>query len=407
MEAKIFLLDENFNLIKEIDDYISLIWCERFIEFGAVDLEFPATKENIELYKEERYIFRKIDKNAYYQLTPIFKINNVEIETNEEKDDTLIVGGIDLRAITEQVTIPGKVNHTEMIDVYAWIKATVNNIFSTETEQSETDINRSDFPFFQMENFKISQGYWVPVKTDFLSDKEDEILSEHIFHILKNGNVGWSIKYDTDYGHKIFWFVLYQGADRSVTQNENAKILFSTDFENLQNTKKSTSIDDFKNVAIVKHNYKDKLNDSGFLIVTNENQDVKGFNRYSILVDGTEIELESTNADDVVTFKEKLRALGLSELNKHKKNKKFECGIIPNDLKYKTDFHLGDIVSVKTRYGELFDGRIIEVIETFDETGYSIEPVLEYIERPVIENALKTNNDEYLLTETGEYIIYT
>lgn len=407
MEAKIFLLDEDFNLIKQVDDYISLIWCERFIEFSAVDLELPATIENIELYKEERYIFRKIDKNAYYQLTPMFKINNVEIETNEEKDDTLIVGGIDLRAITEQVTIPGKVNHTEMVDVYAWIKATVNNIFSTETEKSETDINRSDFPFFQMENFKISPGYWVPVKTDFLSDKEDEILSEHIFHILKNGNVGWSIKYDTDYGNKIFWFVLYQGLDRSVTQNENAKILFSADFENLQNTKKSTSIDDFKNVAIVKHNYKDKLNDSGFLIVTNENQDVRGFNRYSILVDGTEIELESTNADDVVTFKEKLRALGLSELNKYKKSKKFECGIIPNDLKYKTDFYLGDIVSVKTRYGELFDGRIIEVIETFDETGYSIEPVLEYIERPVIENALKTNNDEYLLTEAGEYIIYT
>ena len=49
-------------------------------------------------------------------------------------------------------------------------------------------------------------------------------------------------------------------------------------------------------------------------------------------------------------------------------------------LKYKRDYNLGDIVGIKNEYGISITARITEVIEYDDDTGYHIEPTLEYLE---------------------------
>lgn len=41
---------------------------------------------------------------------------------------------------------------------------------------------------------------------------------------------------------------------------------------------------------------------------------------------------------------------------------------------------LGDIVTVQNEYGITMNARITEVIETFDENGYSVSPKFEYEE---------------------------
>lgn len=401
MEAKIFLLDEDFNLIKQVDDYISLIWCERFIEFSAVDLELPATIENIELYKIGRFLYRSDDRT-------ICRINNREINTTEEKDDQLIIGAIDLLSITEQVTIYGKLDVTKQIPTLAWIADTLNKIFDGNIlgfdGVTENAINKADYP-----NFKLQDGTVFIYNVEFVSDSynfplddENAKLSEHIFHLLKKINVGWKILKNPTLA---IWF--YPGVDRSLSQSKNERILFSDDFENLQTSKFSESMEDMANVAVVLHNHGNVLGDNGLFHVSIHDEEPKGLNRFVIGVDGTKIELESSNVDHVTTFKEKLRALGLEELSKHAKKTKFESEVFSDEYKYRTDYNLGDIITVKNKYGIIADGRIVEVIETWDEEGYSIEPVFEYLETGIrIENALLTEASELLLTEANEYIIY-
>ena len=68
---------------------------------------------------------------------------------------------------------------------------------------------------------------------------------------------------------------------------------------------------------------------------------------------------------------------------------------------------MGDIVTVENEYGIISTPRIVEIIETFDTNGYSVEPKFEYSEtkEPEIASAyILTEDNECLATETGELL---
>lgn len=48
-------------------------------------------------------------------------------------------------------------------------------------------------------------------------------------------------------------------------------------------------------------------------------------------------------------------------------------------FKYKEAWQLGDLIKIENKYGLSTQARIVEVIEVFNENGYSVEPKLEYI----------------------------
>jgi hypothetical protein len=58
----------------------------------------------------------------------------------------------------------------------------------------------------------------------------------------------------------------------------------------------------------------------------------------------------------------------------------FEGTIEPNTtFAYKVDYDLGDLVTVENEYGISASVRISEVVEVWDDNGYSVEPKFEYI----------------------------
>ena len=44
---------------------------------------------------------------------------------------------------------------------------------------------------------------------------------------------------------------------------------------------------------------------------------------------------------------------------------------------YKTDYNLGDVVTVENEYGISVGARIVEVVEVDDDNGYSVQPKFE------------------------------
>ena len=58
----------------------------------------------------------------------------------------------------------------------------------------------------------------------------------------------------------------------------------------------------------------------------------------------------------------------------------FEGTVLTNvTFVYKQDYFLGDQVTVKNDYGISATARIVEVVESVDESGYTVEPKFEYI----------------------------
>ena len=69
------------------------------------------------------------------------------------------------------------------------------------------------------------------------------------------------------------------------------------------------------------------------------------------------------------------------KLDEYSITKVFEAEIEPRTtFKYKDDYDLGDIVEVTTEYGVTAHPRIVEIIESWNETGYSVIPTLEELE---------------------------
>ena len=67
------------------------------------------------------------------------------------------------------------------------------------------------------------------------------------------------------------------------------------------------------------------------------------------------------------------------------------------------------MVTIKNEFGIITNVRITEIIETWDDTGYTIEPKFEYfesIEALTITMALLTESNEPMITENNEAILY-
>lgn len=411
---EIFILNDKFEVLAEIDSYTSLIWCRRAHSIGALDLEIEASTENVERFQIGYFIYRK-DTND------ICRIDSIEVTTDPENGDQLIIGAVDLKSLAEQVTVLGEYK-TEItndgestivvkneVNVEEWIREAMK-VF---TSNDSTVLPKSVYPQFQIDNFSLYNLKGYETKQVLLEEK-DAKLSEHINYLCKMAGMSWEITYDYDTG--LLNLNVVKGLDKTVNQDDNIRVLFSKTFDNLQSTKIAQSIGKMANVAVVHHNNASIVGDSGVVFAYLTREEPYGIYRFDISVDGTSVEIphiqtdadfvevpEGTGAykknddgtftkgkgnydyhpqytvDEIKSYREILKGLGLAKLRESRVSQNFESEINFNQFVYREDYDVGDVVTVQNDYGIQLDAKIIEVVETWDETGYSIEPAFEFI----------------------------
>lgn len=432
----VYVLNKNLERIDIIDNYESLIWSNRYKEVGDCELYVSATKSNYESLKKGNYLMRTDDDM-------LCQIKKVELDTDAENGNHLIVTGYDCKKFLDQRVIWGIA--TVDGNVEDFIRSFVNNSLGD--------------PNLSARQLRKANGQ----RLFYLGDKANfkEVLQEQVSY----ANVGEKVrdycaKYD--WGYKVvlsdnaLYFLLYKGTDRS---NE---VIFSDDFENLETTKYVEDDTNLGNVALV----------AGSGEGSERSRNVSGYaeslNRYEIYVDARDLsktvswgdlkvlypprpdgvgsiqqrgtsgayywvyvmdyidiaivdsnqltELEATyptgtrrtvdgnlyyrvynveiadlpkntlsDSDDVVlrdiVYSVYLLNRGYEKLAEFGKVTSFEGTIEPNTtFIYKKDYFLGDLVNVKNEYGISVNARIVEVIEVNDENGYSVEPKFEYLQ---------------------------
>lgn len=442
---EIIVLNDIFNVIAEVDNFSSLMWCERANDIGALDLVVEANTKNIEIFQIGYFIYRK-------DINGICRIDSIETQTNEEGDQ-LIIGATDLKDLARQVTVHGEFNNELPVNSEQWIREALK-VFTTF---NSSVLPKSLYPKFAIENFTLGNANGYEEKA-FLLDKKDARLSEHINYICEMSNFGWKIIYEQE--NNLLRLNILKGKDKSLEQEENIHVLFSKTFDNLQSSKLSQSIGKMANVAVVKHNNANIVGDNGMVYAYLSNEEPKGIYRFDLAVDGTKIAIPHliTNEDyvevaegegdyklengeyvkgkgnylyqpnytedEIKSYKEILRAVGLAKLRENRVTQKFESEINLNQFVYREDYDIGDTVTVQNEYGVQLNAKIIEIVETWDETGYSIEPVFEYIgaggnfggfggfgnfgnfEESEYVDCLITEAGEPIMTEANEYLMY-
>lgn len=427
----VYVLDGNLKMIGMIESYKSLIWANRYFTVGDCELYLTASNENISLLSMGRYLMRSDDNM-------VCVIKKIEIDTNAQNGNYLIVTGYDVKSFLDQRII--------------WDTLTTDG--NTEDFVRTIIQNSVTNPADEARQFKKENGNQLV----FLGDKANftEVITEQVSY----KNVGEKIReYCKTYGwgyrfvlnDENLYFQLYAGTDRS------SSVFFSDQYENLASTKYINDDTHLGNVALIGGV------GEGMSRLRNALGVAESVSRYEIFVDakdisktitwkeltqvyptteqgglgeiyeasgkyyyrmrffyiqilddfqlawlkshvyGTEVvidgilyyrasrrtiaDLETGTPDDnsTVVIRDILYYVylwnrGIQAFAEYGEKTSFEGSTIPNvTFTYKQDYFLGDIVNIENEYGISANARIIEVVEVVDDNGHSVEPKFEYL----------------------------
>lgn len=385
----IYVMNQDLQKIGVVDNYQSLIWAKRYIDFGDCEIYAPATETNLEIFQLDNYIMREDDDM-------VCRIESVELETDAESGNYLIVTGTDCRKILNQRIVWKTTSFTGTAENFIRRLITQNIISPTDSDRVIPRFVLGEYYGFDI---------WVSLQTSY------EPIGDKIAEICRMYGYGFKVTFDGTN----FVFDVYKGVDRSFAQTENPYVVFSSDFDNLKSSKYLIDKKEYASIALVggSGEGKDRL-----MTMVNTSID-SGINRYEIFVDAKSTSKSITYEDLIeaysggtistvsgtvyysvdgqriatldsasepqnaelldVPYYTLLGEAGEEELAKRKTLTTFEGEIEPqNTYVYKTDYYLGDIVQIKSEFGIERAARIVEVVESYDNEGYSLVPTYEY-----------------------------
>lgn len=381
----LYLLDKELNIIHIIDTYISVIWSNRYNTIGDCELVISASVENFNKVKESKYLERSDDDM-------VCEINRIEIKTDEENGDQLIITGTDVKNILYQRIVEKQTNFNGLVEDY--IRTLVEDAIINPTN-----------PDRKIDNFILDdkKGFAEMIKQQVtysdLGEKVEKLCKQY----------GWGFKITVK--DKKFVFSLFKGEDRT------QYVTFSPEYDNISTTDYVQDNTDIKNVALVagegegvnravaiigsgkgidRHEIYIDEKDTSSVIEYNElthryphgkQVTIEGIIYYQI--DGVNIATITKDAEGEITevqlcrdiYIETLENIGYEKLSTHKSVTSFTGEVIVGmNYTYKDDYDLGDIVNIINEYGISINARISEIIENQEENGYKMEPTFEYIE---------------------------
>ena len=381
---ELYLLDEELNKKHIIDTYSSIIWTPRYNNLGDCELVIQASQDNFKKIKECRYISRDDDEM-------VCEIKKIEIQTDEENGDQIIVTGTDIKDILNKRIVMNQTNFNGLVEDY--IRTLITDAFI-----NPKDSNRKISNFVLADKQGFTETIREQVTYDYIGDKIQELCQQF----------GWGYKVTVKNGN--FVFSLYKGKDKS------QYITFSQNYDNISTTDYQEDNGNIKNVALIAGE------GEGVDRKTTTIGSEEGINRNELYVDARDVsstidydellnnypngiekvinnviyyQANGTNiailtkdekgevsevklCDDIYT--ENLKSVGKEKMAEYVSVTSFTGDIIVGvNYKYKEDYNLGDIVNILNEYGMSVNARITEIIESRDDNGYTMEPTFENI----------------------------
>lgn len=340
-KVPIRIIDKDFNLLGEIDDYESLQFIRRFYKVGEFELHINMDKANTNALVKNNLI---VLENS---LNKVGIIMHRENSVDDNGVDELVIKGSTLKGIISRRLIVPPVNgngyDSQIGAIETILKGFVNNHVV-----NPTDANR-----------KILQ---VAIAPDQQRGKQDkwrsrfEILSDKLTEIGEYASMGWDVVLDIDNNKWVFDVV--EGRNLTVDQDTLPPVIFSTDFDNITNPHLIQSLINTANVG-----YAGGHGDDVDRLI----QQIGS----STGVERMETFLDCSQAEDVA----ELTSMAQQKLNELKEIKTFEFEIIPdNTFIYEQDYDLGDTVTAQSRkWAVTMNCQIIEIKEIYEVTGFKLQ----------------------------------
>lgn len=359
---ELFILDSLFKRKTIIEDYISLVWAERFNDLGDFTVVIPSNYANKALYKPGLYFgINKSDR--------IMKLETVE-DAEEDGEKTLTLSGRSIELIFERRVVwssnaalgedpkwtvsgtPKDIIHNTVAGQIATSSWAPNNIPNLLT-------NLSWYP---------EDTIIPPAETIAVSITKPTSLYNYVKDIAKNYGLGFRI-YKGPQSNDYIYYNTYSGSDRSLGQTAIPPVIFSFDLENLNSLSILKSVEKQFYGCYVFSKY-------GFDAVYVNDYDEStpaGLNRSIFSIDVTEPdELTTDPQRQAYRIQKGIEALVSAQ----------DIFVIDGEISqnsqyiYGTDYFLGDLVDMRDDTGAINRMRVTEQIFTDDSNGEKAYPTL-------------------------------
>lgn len=352
----VYVLDQSFTIIDIIDSYTSLIWRPAYSKVGDFELYLSATKKLTDLLQKNRYLVRSSDisvENGVITYKNVMIIKTIQITTDIENGDFLLVGGKELKYLLHQRIVWSQTTLTGTAENGIRRLITENAITPTDSKRVIPTLTLG-----------ASVGLTDTIEKQLTGDYLDEAITD----ICTTYNYGWDM-WITDGKLTVG---VYAGLDRSYGQSERPYVVFSDDFENLYNTDYQLNAETYANTTLIGGEGEGKQRT--YTTVGNNNS---GFNRFEVFTDAKDISSNKGSEDEISKDayilllqergKERMAELGVTE---------GFSGEVLSDVafKYGVDFFLGDMVTVINEYGISKNVRVLSAIESEDADGVKLIP---------------------------------
>lgn len=360
---ELFVLDESFKSLYNLDSFESLIWTERYNGCGNFEFYTPVSQSILQVVStiqkkmEQRldcYVWLKESKTTMI-------IEDMEITTDAETGNHLIVSGRGLESLLERRIIW---NQTVLNgDLQNGVQKLVNDAI---INPSISDRKIPKFLFQPSTNGYING---LTIRAQYTGDN----LYDTILTICDTYQIGFDVSLDLN---NDFVFSLTYGEDRSYGQEKNPYVIFSPKYENIINSDYLESIKTLKNVTLVAG--EDEGASRRTRIVGSSN----GLARRELYTDARDIQSE---IEDRKLSDEEYNALldqrGAENLSENLYTKVFTGEIeATKTFVYGRDFFKGDTVQIVNEYEMESIVRVSEVVRVQDKNGYSMYPTFQVIE---------------------------
>lgn len=356
---ELYVLDSLYRRQSIIEDDISLIWTERYDKYGDFNLQVVANQANRALYVSGlRLGLSESDR--------VMIVDTYQAAQDDEGNYILTVTGYSLEGVMQNRMARGVLDDTTSDP--NWVLTGLPQAIATQMFHDICVSGVLDpgdiIPSLTMGS--IYPADTIPAPTDSITysvaptdlyTAETTLCSQYFlgFRIVKNGDTSQ------------LYFDVYTGSDRTTHQTALAAVVFSSQFDNLQNTSELSSVASYKNVAYV-------VTPVGSAIVYADGVDpsVSGFDRRVLVVNNTDI----TDTDPPTALAQMIQ-LGKDQLALNRPTHAFDGEISQSTMyKYGTDYRLGDWVEVRSDDGSSNTMTVTEQIFARDSSGTRSYPTL-------------------------------
>ena len=331
------------NLMRKgvIDVYRSLIWTRKYKEAGTVELHAALTNRNLELLQKGHIV----TMTGSVESAIIEGIAADDFSNEITATGRMLSAGLSRRGINTLVNVSGA--------SYEDVMRRLVEISAISTKNPLTGLILGE---------RKGLGGVVTLQVSYKD------LYTYLTKLSACSNLGFRVR--GDFKEKKFIFEVYEGKDHSKNQTGNKRVIFSEVYKNINKATFTTNSQNYKTHAVV---FGAGEGTNRTIVEAAIEPDAAGWARHELMVDARDIQKDDLTDTQ---YKAALIQRGTEKLLEHGIVECLEAVTLPNvNFTYKTDYDLGDIVTVnKKAWGIMMDKRITEIQEVYENGGMTIVP---------------------------------